>query len=161
MRRFYALLCMMVLAISVYGFTVDGINYSEDSYYGGVQVKGLEDKSYRGQLVIPETVTYNGVTYPVKVIYWQAFKDCTGITSVHIGNNVLEIDQYAFAGCTALSSVNLPESVTMIGINAFYGCNKLTSFTIPNSVSFVGADAFTNTYLNGCKQPGITNTNHL
>jgi len=59
MRRFYALLCMMVLAISVYGFTVDGINYSEDSYYGGVQVKGLEDKSYSGQLVIPETVTYS------------------------------------------------------------------------------------------------------
>lgn len=145
MRRFYALFCLMVAAISMYGFTVDGLVYTEDSYYGGVQVVTLVDKSFNGELVIPEIVTYNGVTYPVTSIFLEAFKDCIGITSAHIGNNVSEIDQSAFYGCTALSSVSLPESVTSIHINAFAGCSKLESFTIPSSISFVGDGAFKNT----------------
>ena len=56
MRRLYALLCAIVATISVYGFTVDGINYSENKRYGGVHVEGLEDNSYSGELVIPDVV---------------------------------------------------------------------------------------------------------
>ena len=143
MRRFYALLTLLTATIYMYGFTVDGLKYETEG--NEATVTGLENGAFSGELVIPETVTHNGVTYPVTSIFLHAFKDCTGITSVHIGSNVSEIDQGSFENCIALISINIPESVTFIGMNAFYGCNKLTSFTIPNSVSFVGADAFTNT----------------
>ena len=145
MRRFYALLCLMVVAFSVYGFTVDGLVYSENSYYGGVQVEGLVDKSYSGQLVIPETVTYNGVTYPVKVIFTQAFKDCTGLTSVVIGDAVTQIFQGAFNGCSSLESVSFGKSVINIHEEAFYGCSSLAEFTIPEWVNIMGQSVFENT----------------
>lgn len=145
MRRFYALLCLMVVAFSVYGFTVDGLVYSENSYYGGVQVEGLVDKSYSGQLVIPETVTHNGVTYPVKVIFTQAFKDCTGLTSVVIGDAVTQIFQGAFNGCSGLESVFLGKSVINIREEAFYGCSSLAEFTIPEWVNIIGQSVYENT----------------
>ena len=120
---------------------------------------------YSGNVVIPESVTYNGATYPVTTIGGSAFRDCTGLTSVTIPNSVTSIggyafsicsgltsvtipnsmtsiDGYAFQYCSALTSVTIPESVTSIGSDAFYGCSGLTSVTIPNSVTSIGDQAF-------------------
>ena len=145
MKRFYALLCLMVVAISVYGFTVDGLVYSENKRYGGVHVEGLEDNSYNGQLVIPETVTYDGVTYPVKVIFTNAFRNCTGLTSVIIGDSVTTIFDYAFYGCSNLSSVTFGKSVTEIRSWVFKNCSSLAQFNIPGKINFIGSDTFQNT----------------
>ncbi len=48
----------------------------------------------------------------------------------------------AFRGCTGLTSVTIPDSVTSIGGPAFQNCTGLTISTIGNSVTFVGAGAF-------------------
>ena len=58
---------------------------------------------YSGDVVIPDSFTYNDMTYRV-----------TGI------------NDYAFESCTGLTSVTIPSSVTSIGENAFYGCKGLT-----------------------------------
>ena len=91
---------------------------------------------------IPASVEYNSVTYSVTSIGECAFRDCTGLISVTIGNRVTSIGNWAFAGCTGLTSVTIPNSVTSIGELAFCYCTGLTSVTIPNSVTSIGDDAF-------------------
>ena len=50
-------------------------------------------------------------------------------------------------------------NVTSIGSGAFFGCSSLTSVTIPNSVTRIEGAYSIFLYLNGYKQPGISNTN--
>ena len=78
---------------------------------------------YEGSITIPERVTYNGTTYSVTSIGSYAFRNCSGLTSVTIGNSVTSIGNYAFLQCSGLTSVTIPNSVTSIGEDAFYGCN--------------------------------------
>ena len=90
-------------------------------------------------LVLPDT--YNGESYQ---IYKYAFHNCSGLTSVTIGNSVTSIGDSAFYGCSGLTSVTIGNSVTSIGSNAFYNCSNLTSVTIGNNVTSIGSNAFYN-----------------
>jgi len=72
----------------------------------------------------------------------NAFKYCSGLTSVTIPNSVTSIGRSAFLFCSALTSVTIPNSVTSIGNSTFNACSSLTSVTIPNSVTSIGDDAF-------------------
>ena len=68
---------------------------SFDSYYN----------EYSGNVVIPESVTYDGKTYSVTSIGSAAFWECTGLTSVTIPNSVTSIGNYVFYACRGLESV--------------------------------------------------------
>ena len=98
--------------------------------------------AYVGNIIIPESTTYNGTTYSVTSIGEYAFYNCSGLTSVTIPNFVTSIGEYAFYYCSGLTSVTIPNSVTSIGYNAFADCSGLTSVTIGNSVTSIGYDAF-------------------
>lgn len=62
--------------------------------------------------------------------------------SYEIPNSVSIIDDNAFRGCTGLTSVTIPNGVTSIDIFTFERCTSLTSVTIPNSVDFIDVSAF-------------------
>ena len=97
-----------------------------------------------GDLEIPETVTYNSITYSVTSIGIGGFANCIELTSVIIPNSVTSIGACAFYSCNGLTSVIIPNSVLSIGQEAFYNCNHLTSVSIGNSVTSIGNSAFSN-----------------
>ena len=92
------------------------------------------DEDASGELIIPYTI--DGLV--VTSIGNYAFRDCTSLTSVTIGDGVTSIGSYAFYGCTSLTSITIGNGVTSIGGNAFYGCTSLTSITIPGGVTSIG-----------------------
>lgn len=71
----------------------------------------------------------------------DAFKNCSGLNSVIIGNGVTSIGYGAFKGCSGLTNVIIPGSVTSISKYAFEFCS-LTSVTIPDSVTIIDNGAF-------------------
>ncbi|MBD5392071.1 leucine-rich repeat domain-containing protein, partial [bacterium] len=132
-----------VFIARAYGFEVNGIYYNIISGTDQVEVTSGSVK-YSGSVVIPATVMYNGDTYRVTSIGNYAFSNCTGLTSVTIGESVTTIGTQAFWNCTGLTSVTIPGRVTTIESHAFYSCTGLTSVTIGESVTSIGASAFSN-----------------
>ena len=134
------------ISASAIKFTVDGVRYSVNNDNKTVTVVGNPSGSkLTGNLTIPESVTYGGISYPVTKIGVNAFRSCTGLTSVTIPNSVTEIGVGAFWACSGLTSITIPNSVTSIGKYAFFGCSGLTSVTIPKSVTSIGERAFDDT----------------
>ncbi len=145
MRKLYFLFFMafLPLVVSAQAVEIDGIYYNLNSS-GDTKTAEVTQNSnkYSGDIVIPESVTYEEVTYSVTSIGYAAFQDCSGLTSITIPNGVTSIGNSAFYGCRGLTSVTIPNSVTTIGYWAFAECSGLTSVTIPNSVTSIGFSAF-------------------
>ena len=98
--------------------------------------------SYRGNIIIPETIVFNEVTYRVTSVGKQAFFNCFSLTSVVIPNSVTSIGRDAFGGCDSLKSIVISNGVTSIGAAAFMECDSLNSIVIPNSVISIEDNAF-------------------
>jgi len=80
---------------------------------------------------------------------YEAYKYQDEIQHVIINNGVTSIGVDAFRGCTGLTSVTIPNSVTSIGDEAFRGCFGLTSVTInAESLESYGNEVFYNTHAN-------------
>ena len=92
---------------------------------------------YSGDIIIPASVTYEGVDYDVTAIGNYTFQYSENLTSVTIPEGVTSIGEAAFQQCFSLTSMTLPNSVTSIGEYAFDACIKLTSINIPDSVTCI------------------------
>lgn len=127
------ILCFLIqvkLLLHAYDFNVDGICYNildendktaeVTCFIGGIPY-------YTGDIVIPETVSYNNETYDVTSIGWYAFMDSSP-TSVRIPNSVTTIKGQAFF-MSGITKISIPKSVISIGQHAFTQ-SKLQSLTI-------------------------------
>ncbi|MGM9855353.1 MAG: leucine-rich repeat protein [Muribaculaceae bacterium] len=100
-----AVLLLSAATASAHSFEVDGIYYEKNSDGTSVSVtfKGSSynyyDNEYSGAVTIPASVTYSGKTYSVTKIGYEAFRGCSGLTSVVIPNSVTSIGSWAFFGC--------------------------------------------------------------
>ena len=98
---------------------------------------------YTGNVVIPESVTYNEKTY-----------------------RVTSIGSYAFEGCSGLTSVTIPENVYWVGYGVFEGCSRLTSIMVENGNSKYDSrdncnaiiETSSNTLIQGCNNTVIPNS---
>ena len=100
-------LAFFPIAMMAYDCEVNGIfyNLNNNTKTAEVTYESSTSYPYSGEVVIPSSILYNGITYSVTRIGSNAFEDCTGLTAITI-----------------------PESVTRIGYGAFSGCNGLLLF---------------------------------
>ena len=146
-------LLLMTLTVSLTAYSdninadINGINYSLDTETKEARVtsksRQLINAEKKTSVSIPSAVEYNGETFSVTSIGYEAFQNCD-LTSIIIPNSVTSIGAYAFHGCLGLTSIIIPNSVTSIGNEAFGCCKALTSIIIPNSVISIGDGAFIN-----------------
>lgn len=119
---------------------IDGIKYL---LYCNRTAKVIQKSTrYKGDIIIPETVEFKGITYRVTSIGAETFTWCEKLKSIVIPNSITSIGDRAFYQCTGLTSITIPESVTSIGKRAFENCKKLTSVIIPDGVKSIGDMTF-------------------
>lgn len=130
------------LGMTDYDFTVDNIFYkfAKDGVYvtygeydiipWGYQPSEIVPcpDQYEGDVIIPASVTYDGVDYPVTRIGERAFYNCSSLTSVQIPNSVTEIGNEAFYECNKLQSIRIPDSVDTMGQYVFRLCDTMEAF---------------------------------
>lgn len=135
-NKFMMLITAFVMSVCSFAQEINGISYQfdEEKKEAKVVSKFIMELfltvPYKGDVKIPETVTYGGVTYRVTSIVGSTFQGNTELTSVTIPNTIVSIGQQAFNGCTGLTALTIPASVSAIGQNAFDGCSNLTSFVV-------------------------------
>lgn len=143
-------------------FSFGGLNYQTTDNSNNVTVVAGTYTS--PQYKIPDTFTYQGITYTVTGVGNKAFYGCNNLIGIELPNtvqsigewafynsglrsvlmpSVVSIEEYAFGLCSNLSNINLPSTLTNIGRSAF-SSSGLRSITIPASVSSVGKSAFSN-----------------
>lgn len=138
---FIFLAIMLPLFAEADAVEIDGIYYNLISKAQIAEVTSNPD-NYTGDIVIPPSISYDGVQYNVESVGKNAFYRCYNLKSVTIPNTVKIIDIYAFCQCSNLSSIVIPNSVETIGDRAFDQCYSLKSITIGNGVKYISESAF-------------------
>ncbi len=88
-----------------------------------------------GDLIIPDSVTYNSFSYPVTRIGYYAFGECSGLLSVTIPNTVRTIESYAFYECSSLHTITIGSGVISIGQYAFAYCNSASRVNYTGTIT--------------------------
>jgi hypothetical protein len=138
---------------------------SDYAYMAGLCKRG---ETLSGDVVVPETFTYDGVNYRVVAIGCSPADFFSDITSIQLPATVKEIANTAFKDCSKLKTVTIPESAEIrsigelafhnctslkeihinaeiVGRFAFLGCTSLTKVTFGDNVKEIGYGAFENT----------------
>lgn len=113
---------------------INGINYRLNDWTKTAEVikkSGL----YEGNIIIPETVVYNELTYRVTSIGKEAFAFCDSLTSITIPDSVKRIGWKAFLDCESLEEIIIGNSVKGIGRHAFDGCDSLLSIAYQGTIA--------------------------
>ena len=112
-RRFFILLLIALLpfvecAGQESGW-IGGIYYTLDAenFTATVSMQSFSSpyESYKGDIVIPETLVYEGNVYSVTSIGERAFYSAYSMTSVIIPKTVTSIEKLAFWECRGLTSI--------------------------------------------------------
>ena len=99
-----------------------------------IKYTGSSDKTKK-KVIIPKTVTIDGVEYKVTSIGKKAFRNNKSLKEVVIGKNITKIETKAFYGCKNLRKVTFQTttlSKKSVGKNAFGKINNKASYLIPS-----------------------------
>ncbi|MBO5207858.1 MAG: leucine-rich repeat protein [Lachnospiraceae bacterium] len=96
----------------------------------GIGDEAFKDTKNVYYLTVPKEIKYIGVS---------AFEN-SFIKEISF-YNVEKVSDFAFKNCSQLTAVNMGEGTTVLGTEAFYG-SGLTSVTFPQSIEIIGAGAF-------------------
>lgn len=118
--------------------TTAGIEYSLPSNTNYCEISGSFEQ-IQGEIFIG---AYHSSGRKVLGIKDGAFKQRTGITSVHLLDGILSIGTEAFLGCEKMEHIDLPSTVVKIGKDAFKNCTSLTSITLPENIEVIESGAF-------------------
>ncbi len=117
----------------------------EDTTSNGIyKITGTQEAAFtkpinskKTSVIIPDTVSSNGVIYKVTTISANAFKNNKSITKATIGKNITSIGDYAFLGCKKLKNITIKTTALKssgIGTKAFSNTFVLPTVKAPKSV---------------------------
>lgn len=138
-------LILLPMVANAYAVKINGVCYNLTKKWKTAEVirSSMPRDEYKGNVVIPSTVTFANVTYNVTSIKGGAFFDCHKVTSVTIPKSVTNIGNYAFYGCSGLISIAVKSGNTTY--DSRNNCNALI-------------ETSTNTLIAGCKTTVIPNS---
>ena len=159
--RIYALLALLLMASRLFAYDFDAIcSTGQTLYYNinddGVSVTvtypcyGGQNNYYsgyempQGDLTIPDSVEYQGITYAVTKIGPHAFYGCYSLGAATLSNTLVEIGSHAFHGTNTNGyghHLVIPDSVITVGSEAFSWAS-VHELTIGESVQNIGYHAF-------------------
>ena len=133
---------------------INGICYELDpnTYYA--KVVGLPNGKYKGDIVVPEEIAYEGVKYKVGSIGKFAFARCPELKSVSLPSTITEIAESAFLGNPALTAIYVSDDnktyCDIEGVVFSYDKKKLLvypsglsgRYTVPEGTERIEKNAF-------------------
>lgn len=138
MRKLFLItmfLCMTFFnAMAQKTVTIDGIKYHIEN---GEATIAVQDETLSGDIVIPESISYDENNYSVVRATNGAFQN-TDITGITLPNSITSLGNSCFKLCNKLTSVKLPDNITSLGDETFMTCSKLSSINIPNTLTSLG-----------------------
>lgn len=131
----------------------NGYNFSGDEsieiILNGIKYRLNIDKTaevlandYSGDIIIPENVTYNDVTYRITSLENGCFNDCSYLTSISLPDGITSLGKNCFNGCSSLTNIELQAGLTSLEGGCFYGCSSLKSIKLPDGITSLGYDCF-------------------
>lgn len=131
----------------------NGYNFSGDEsieiILNGIKYRLNIDKTaevlandYSGDIIIPENVTYNDVTYRITSLENGCFNDCSYLTCISLPDGITSLGKNCFYSCDKLTSISLPEGLTSLGNECFAYCYELTSISLPDGITSLGNECF-------------------
>lgn len=135
MKRIFLLFSLLLGVLSAWAYDVelDGIFYNLDKENKTASVASY---SYKGAVVIPETISVDGKAYTVTSLGENCFSGCWGLTSITIPNSVTSLGNGCFLGCSGLTEVHANrETPPATGYDIFHTCNSLQTIYVPTGAS--------------------------
>ncbi len=133
MRNIHYIPALLLALCTLQGFsqttTIDGIKYTLDSPEAGeATVSPINNGGggYSGQVIIPQTITYNSIEYTVTAIGDNAFKGDDNLTSVSMPLTIKRLGDKAFFQCKGIITIR---------------CDALTPPDVPGESAFHKMDA--------------------
>ncbi len=151
------LLLYLPLAVAADDVQINGLWYNIDINGNTAQVIQYKNNvKYEGDIVIPSTVTYDGVEYSVTKIGNNAFSGCSSLTGISIPQGVTSISNYAFNSCSNLVKAEFSSIESLCRIvfttersnplyyahHLFVNGEEVTNVIIPTSVTNIGKYSF-------------------
>ena len=135
MKRIFLLFSLLLGVLSAWAYDVklDGIFYNLDKKN---KTASVASHSYKGAVVIPETISVDGKAYTVTSLGENCFSGCWGLTSITIPNSVTSLGGYCFDCCLGLTEVHANrETPPATGYDIFHTCISLQTIYVPTGAS--------------------------
>lgn len=145
---------------------IGDLYYNLNSINMTAEVTSMPTGTYKGNITIPPSISFNSITYDVKSIGFAAFNVCTDLTDITIPNSITTIEDGAFDWCVSLTSITIPSSVISIGHLVLAHCIGLTNIVVENGNTTYDSrnncnaiiETASNKLIAGCKNTIIPNT---
>lgn len=145
--------------VITYGTTIDGINYQLNEDLTAAVLPLKYGEKYRGELVIPSYVNYEGQTYKVNYFGPNAFVKCEHLESLSIPATIEGQAWSIFDGCINLRRVNVEDMAAFIklevggwwtgsplweGADLYLNGELVKDLVIPEGIEEIGYCKFAN-----------------
>lgn len=107
-------------------------------YYDKKKVLGIRDDAFRNC----DGITYIHMLDGILSIGNNVFSDSDALVSVELPGTLAKLGDEAFSNCTSLKTITLPDTLTSLGEAVFYGCTSLESVVLPDGLAYIPARAF-------------------